>query len=185
MSQKKIAVVIGSLRKDSFNRKLAARDRASRAGGLHLRACAHRRPAALQPGRRRQPGAAGAAPEERDRGRRRPAVRDAGIQPLDPRRAEERARPRLAALRPERLGRQAGRRGGRVGRRGRHRHRRSSTCATSWPTSTCRRWASPRSSSRTRKACSTTRGIIAEGSKQFLQGWVDKYVAWIKTHTGK
>jgi chromate reductase len=29
------------------------------------------------------------------------------------------------------------------------------------------------------------KGHIAEGSKQFLQGWVDKYVAWIKTHTGK
>jgi chromate reductase len=28
------------------------------------------------------------------------------------------------------------------------------------------------------------KGHIAEGSKQFLQGWVDKYVAWIKAHKG-
>ena len=27
------------------------------------------------------------------------------------------------------------------------------------------------------------KGRIAEGSKQFLQGWVDKYVAWVKDHT--
>lgn len=26
------------------------------------------------------------------------------------------------------------------------------------------------------------KGHIAEGSKQFLQGWVDKYVAWVKSH---
>jgi chromate reductase len=29
------------------------------------------------------------------------------------------------------------------------------------------------------------KGHVAEGSKKFLQSWVDKYVAWIKTHTGK
>ena len=28
------------------------------------------------------------------------------------------------------------------------------------------------------------KGHIAEGSKQFLQSWVDKYVAWIKSHKG-
>ncbi|HIV70048.1 MAG TPA: NAD(P)H-dependent oxidoreductase [Candidatus Aquabacterium excrementipullorum] len=27
-------------------------------------------------------------------------------------------------------------------------------------------------------------GNIGEGSKQFLQGWVDQYVAWVKRHTG-
>jgi len=26
------------------------------------------------------------------------------------------------------------------------------------------------------------KGHVAEGSKQFLQGWVDKYVAWINDH---
>ena len=29
------------------------------------------------------------------------------------------------------------------------------------------------------------KGHVAEVSKKFLQSWVDKYVAWIKTHTGK
>ncbi|MDM0013410.1 NAD(P)H-dependent oxidoreductase [Variovorax sp. J22P168] len=29
------------------------------------------------------------------------------------------------------------------------------------------------------------KGHIAETSKQFLQGWVDKYVAWINLHVGK
>ncbi|MDL9997612.1 NAD(P)H-dependent oxidoreductase [Variovorax sp. J22P240] len=28
------------------------------------------------------------------------------------------------------------------------------------------------------------KGHVAEGSKQFLQGWVDKYVAWVKSHKG-
>jgi chromate reductase len=27
------------------------------------------------------------------------------------------------------------------------------------------------------------KGHIAESAKQFLQGWVDKYVAWVKTHS--
>ena len=27
-------------------------------------------------------------------------------------------------------------------------------------------------------------GNVGEGSKQFLQGWVDQYVAWVKRHTG-
>jgi chromate reductase len=27
-------------------------------------------------------------------------------------------------------------------------------------------------------------GNIGEGSKQFLQGWVDQYVAWVKRHSG-
>lgn len=27
-------------------------------------------------------------------------------------------------------------------------------------------------------------GNIGEASKQFLQGWVDQYVAWVKRHTG-
>src|SRR5215217_6906642 len=26
------------------------------------------------------------------------------------------------------------------------------------------------------------KGHVSEASKQFLQGWVDKYVAWVKTH---
>ena len=28
------------------------------------------------------------------------------------------------------------------------------------------------------------KGHVAEGSKQFLQGWVDTYVAWVKSHKG-
>ncbi len=27
-------------------------------------------------------------------------------------------------------------------------------------------------------------GSIGSGSKGFLQGWMDKYVAWVKTHAG-
>ena len=26
-------------------------------------------------------------------------------------------------------------------------------------------------------------GIASEGSKRFLQGWMDRYVAWVKQHT--
>jgi len=28
------------------------------------------------------------------------------------------------------------------------------------------------------------KGHVAEGSKQFLQGWVEKYVAWVRQHGG-
>jgi len=28
------------------------------------------------------------------------------------------------------------------------------------------------------------KGHVAEGSKQFLQGWVEKYVAWVRQHRG-
>jgi chromate reductase len=28
------------------------------------------------------------------------------------------------------------------------------------------------------------KGHVSEASKQFLQSWVDKYVAWVKTHNG-
>jgi chromate reductase len=28
-------------------------------------------------------------------------------------------------------------------------------------------------------------GAVGEGSRAFLQGWVDAYVAWVRKHTGK
>ncbi len=138
MSQNRIAVVVGSLRKDSFNRKLATWPSPPLAPAdftfEHLRI--DDLPLYNQDDDG-EPGAAGQAAEERDRGGARPAVRDAGVQPLDAGRAQERDRPRVAALWAERVGRQAGGRDRRF--RGCHRYRRSpsSTCATCSPTSTC------------------------------------------------
>jgi chromate reductase len=34
-----------------------------------------------------------------------------------------------------------------------------------------------------KEGLSDDKGHIGEASKQFLQGWIDKYVAWVKTHT--
>ena len=106
---RRVAVVVGSLRKDSLNRKMAqgaGRDRAAVALARDRR---DRRAAALQPGRRRQPAARRRSPS-----RQKIAGADAVLFVTPeynrsvPGRAEERDRHRLAALRQERLERQAG-----------------------------------------------------------------------------
>ncbi|CAA9395351.1 MAG: Chromate reductase, partial [uncultured Ramlibacter sp.] len=96
--------------------------RAGAAGGVQAPPLPYRRPAAVQPGRRRTPGGAGSPPQDRDQRRARRAVRDAGIQPVHPRRVEECDRPRLPALWPERLRGQAGGRDRNLHRADRHRN---------------------------------------------------------------
>ncbi len=64
----------------------------ARRGEARLRDPPDRRPAALQPGRRGEPDAGRHPLQERASGGRRRALRDAGAQPLDPRRHEERHR---------------------------------------------------------------------------------------------
>ena len=183
MAQHQIAVIVGSLRKDSFNRKLANALARLAPTGLRTQAAAHRRPAALQPGRRRRPARADQAAEARNRrvaGRR---VRDAGIQPLDPRRAQERDRPCLASLRPERVGRQARGRARHLGRRDRHRAARSSTCATCCAYLDMPTLGQPEAFLQAKDGLFEASGDIGAGSREFLQGWMDRYVAWVKQHT--
>ena len=95
----KVAVIVGSIRKDSINRQIrTCADEACR-GEARLRAPQDRRPAALQPGQRGEPATGGDPLQERGRGGRRRALRHAGAQPLDPRRHEERHRLGDPALR--------------------------------------------------------------------------------------
>ena len=117
-------------------------------------------------------------------GRAGPAVRHARIQPLDARRAEERDRPRVAPVWPERLGGQAGRRASAFRSAPSARRWRNSTCATCSPTWTCRRSASPKPSSRPRRVVRRRPATSAADSRKFLQGWMDRYVAWVKKHAG-
>ena len=148
MSKTKVAVFVGSLRKDSFNRRLAkAVEKLApadfefqhvRIDNLPLYSQDFDGDYPAEPARLKKEVGSGGCP----------AVRHPGIQPFDPGRAEERDRHRLAALGHEFLRRQAGRRARHLDRRDRHRAGAGSTCATCWPTSTCRRWRSRRSSCR-------------------------------------
>ena len=104
MGKYHIAVVVGSLRKDSFNRKLANAIVKLAPSGVLVQAGANRRLAALQPGRRHEPGRFRQTAEGRNHGCPGPSVRHARIQPLDARRAQERDRPCFAPLWPERVG---------------------------------------------------------------------------------
>jgi chromate reductase len=58
MAQTRIAVVVGSLRRESYNLQLANALAKLAPAELRTGAVAHRRPAAVQPGRRQEPGAA-------------------------------------------------------------------------------------------------------------------------------
>ncbi len=128
MSKINIAVLVGSLRRDSFNARLAA-------------AVAKLAPAeftfkTLQicdlPLYNQDDDANQAAPVKRLKSEitasQGIAVRHAGIQPIDPGRFEERDRSRFSPVRPERVRREARRYHRRFGRR--HRHR-SGTAASS------------------------------------------------------
>ena len=182
---RQIGYVIGSLRKESINRKLANALIKLAPPDFTFKELQDRRSAAVQPGRRQGAGAGSAEAQERAaRGGCRD-VRDRRIQPLDSGRAQERARPCLAALWAERLGRQTGGHHRRIDRRHRHRPSRNCTCAPSWPISTCPRSDSPRPTCRSRTASSTKPATspIAE-TRKFLHGWMDKYVAWVKRLTG-
>ena len=104
-----IAVVVGSLRKESFNRKMALAIAQLAPPSLKLEiveigqlALYNQDDEADPPPRQWRRSARGSSG-------RCGAVRHARIQPLGARRAEERDRRRLASLRQERVGRQAGR----------------------------------------------------------------------------
>ena len=72
-------------------------------GGPRVHRDPDRQPAPLQPGPRRELPARGGRAQGRDPPVRRRPVRHPGVQPVDPRRAEERHRLGLAAVGPERL----------------------------------------------------------------------------------
>ena len=108
----KVLGISGSLRSDSHNTALLRA--AARAPARRRRARALGRPegrAAVRRGRRRRAGAGGGrGAARRDRRRRRDPVRDAGVQPLGARAAQERARLGLAPACDEPAPEQAGRR---------------------------------------------------------------------------
>ena len=81
---RRVAVVVGSLRKDSFNRKIAKALAAMAPPSLSLEIVEIGAAAALQPGPddANPPAESVAFKRAASRARRRGAVRDAGIQPL-------------------------------------------------------------------------------------------------------
>ena len=108
-TSQKVAVLVGSLRKDSLNRRAAHAPRRAGAGGDGTEDRRDRGPAACTIRISIDRAAAGLGRVSRpDQSSGRRAVRDAGIQPLGARRAEERDRCRVAAVWAKRLERQAG-----------------------------------------------------------------------------
>ena len=99
---RKVAVIVGSIRKNSINKTLARALAKLADGKLVFDTVQDRRPAALQPGRRDEPDADGHPHEGADQGGGRDSLRDAGAQPLDPGRAEERHRLGVAASKGQR-----------------------------------------------------------------------------------
>ena len=134
---------------------------------------------ALQPGRRQHARHGGGPLACRGGGCAGPALRHTGIQPLAARRAEKRHRPRLAPLRPQRLGRQARGRDRRVG--GRHRHLHGPTAPAQHPGLPGRTHpGQPEAFLHATDTLFTATGEIGPASKVFLQGWMDHYVAWVQ-----
>ena len=92
-----VGLVVGSLRRDSMSRRLAQALQPTRASGPGVPPTRDRGAAALQ----RRPGRRGAAaldaPARGSAGKRCTAVRHSGIQPVHPRRGEERDRRRVQA----------------------------------------------------------------------------------------
>ena len=178
----KIVVIVGSLRRDSINRKLADA-LAKLAGPRHEFTFAQdRRPAAVQPG----PGAESAGgrdpPERRDRSRRRRADRHARVQPLDPRRAQERHRLGLAPLRQELVRRQADRRHRHIGRR--HRHRRSAAASAQHPGLSQRHpdGAARRLHPFKQGLVDDQHNVTDESVRKFLQLYMDTFTAWVERY---
>ncbi len=114
---KDIVVIVGSLRKESFNRKMANALRELAPASLKLEIVEiGQLPLYNQDlDRRQSAGGVEGIPRPREEGRRR-AVRHAGIQSLDPGAAQECDRCRLASLWPERLGQETRGRGQRLAR---------------------------------------------------------------------
>ena len=104
MSPYPIAVIVGSLRKESFNRRFAdALALLAPSDFLFKQVHIADLPLYNQDDDANQAESVKRL-KGRDRRRAGASLRDARIQPLDPRRAQERDRPWLAALWPERLG---------------------------------------------------------------------------------
>ena len=114
MSDTRVVVLLGSLRADSLNRRIAETLRDQAPAGVDRRdRRGPRRAAVLQRGdRRRRRGAGRRRSALRDAGRRRRprARRDAGVQRHDARRAQQRHRLALPPVRRQRPARQAVRR---------------------------------------------------------------------------
>ena len=94
-------------------------------------------------------------------------------------------RPRVAARTARARGPASPRASSALGRRDRHRHGATAPAHHARAISTCRRSGSPRPTSRSRTASSTRRATSPNAeTRKFLHGWMDKYVAWVKKLTG-
>ncbi len=172
MSQYQIAVIVGSLRKDSFNRKLASAIvklappefsfKQVQIGDLPLYNQDDDANQAESVKRMKGEIAASAGH----------TVCYARIQPFDPRRAQERDRPCLAALWPERLGRQAGRSAGYFAWRSRYRHGTTAFAQYSRGRRRTDTSPNPKHSSRQRKDCLTRTATSAQAARSSCRtGW--------------
>ena len=177
-----VAVLIGSLRKASFTRRVAEALIKLSPGGARIRDRRDRRPAALQPGPRRRRRAArpGSNFATKIEGRDAVLFVDAGIQPFGPGGAEERARRRLAPLRQERLELKAGRRSsasrpGAMGGFGANHHLRQSLVFLNMP-------ALNQPEAYVGNAAhliADDRTVAVESTRNFLAGFMIAYEAWV------
>ena len=99
-----VAVLVGSLRRESYNRKIAKVLIELAPAAAESRDRRDPRPAALQRGRRADAAGRGRPVQAAHRRGERGPVPHAGVQPVGAGRAQERDRCRVAAVRPERLG---------------------------------------------------------------------------------
>ena len=144
MANIKILGIAGSLRKGSFNRMALKAAQGLVPAGATLEIARAARPAGLQPGQREDPPAAVTELKAKIRAADAILLVTPEYNYSDPRRAQERHRLGVAALRRQRLEGQAGGHHGRLRRRARHGARAVSPAPDAWCFSTCRRSTSPR-----------------------------------------
>ncbi len=180
MNEYVIALIVGSLRRDSLNRKLAGAVIKLAPPDLSFRQVQ----IGDLPLYNADDDAAPSGPVLRLRNEIKvgagPAVRHPRIQPLASRRAQERHRPRFAPPRPERLGGQAGRHPGRFHRRSRRhamaqQHLRNILAYLDVPT-----LCQPEAFIQAKEGLFDEAGGIGPASLKFLQNWMDHFVAWVK-----
>ena len=181
-----VAVFVGSLRKESFNRKMANALIAHRARAAQARDRRDRAAAALQPGRRGEsPGGIRSIQGAHAKGGRG-AVRHARVQPLGAGRAEERDRCRVAALRQERMERQARRGHQPLTGRDRCVRRQSSPAPIAGVPRMFPRCRSRRPTSARPRSSSTRSGRLADDAmREFLSKFLQAFAHWIERNIAK
>lgn len=185
MSKYQIAVIVGSLRKDSFNRKLAtALAKLAPNGQFTFKQVDISDLPLYNQDDDGSPANAVTRLEERNSSCTRASLCHPRVQPFDSRCTEECHRSRITPVWPKRrvvnpLACASGASIGAMGTALAQQHLRNILAYLDVPT-----LGQPEAFIQAKDGLFDESGNIGPASKQFLQGWMDRYAAWVKKHVG-